>query len=88
MWNGRGGKDLEKFIDKVRGHVSQQAHMSYILQDEIALLWLKHGDPAVVIKKGMIKKINPCLYHISTSQFLIDVVWLYGALQQSVVERG
>ena len=88
LWNGRSGKDLEKFIDKVTGHVAQQAHMGYLLLEPIAHLWLKYGDAEAVLQIGMSKKIHPSLHHISPTQFVLDVVWLYGALQASIVERG
>ena len=87
-WNGRCGKDFEVFIDRVTGHVAQQSHMGYLLLDKVAQLWLKYGSETVVLKCALKKKIHPSLHHISPSQFICDVVWLYGALQQSITGRG
>ena len=87
-WNGKGGLEREKFIDKFAGHVTQQPHMGYILKEEIAVLWMKHVDPSLVLKLGMNSKIHPSLHHISPSQFIIDIVWLFGAMQQAITGRG
>jgi len=87
-WNGKGGLLFEKFIQQFTGHVTQQSHMGYILTEKIAVLWLCHGDPTIVLQTGIQRKIHPSLIHISPSQFLIDIVWLYGAMQQSITGRG
>jgi len=88
VWNGKGGIEFEKFLDKFTGHVKQQQHMSYILKDEIAVLWMKHGNPQFVIRQGIKDKIHPSLNHISPSQFTSDTIWLFGAMQQAITGRG
>ena len=75
------GKDFEKFIDKFTGHVAQQPHMGYLPHESTVALWIKHGDPEIVLRIGMAKKVHTSMNYISSSQFLSDVVWLYGALQ-------
>ena len=82
------GKKFEKFVDKFQGHVAQQQHMGYILNEGVAALWTLHGDPQVVLRIGMAQKIHQSLHYISHAQFLSDVVWLFGALQQSITGRG
>ena len=88
VWTGKSGKDFEKFIDKFTGHVAQQPHMGYLLHDMTAILWIKHGDPEIVLRIGMAKKVHTSMFYISQAQFLTDVVWLYGALQQAITSRG
>ena len=87
-WNGEAGPPLEKYIDKLKGHVAQQQHLGYILLDSMARLWIKHGDPGTVLLMGMQQRLHPCLSNITTNQFISDIVWLYGALQQSLTGRG
>ncbi len=87
-WNGKCGKDFEIYIDKVTGHVAQQPHMGYLLLDKVAMFWLKYGNETVVLKIALQKKVHPSLHHISPSQFITDVVWLFGAMQQSITGRG
>src|SRR5210317_1344650 len=87
-WNGNAGKPLEDYISKFKGHVAQQDRLGYILKDELHRLWVKHGDPKRVLLIGNRTKINPFLSFISVNQFLFDIVWLYGALQQSLPGKG
>ena len=87
-WNGVGGKDFEDYIDRITGHIAQQPHMGYLLLDTITQLWFKHGEPSIVLKYGIQHKIHPSLQYVSTSQFILDIVWLFGALQQSLTTRG
>ena len=84
QWTGKGGTDFEKYIDRVTGHIAQQTHMGYLLLDPIALLWLKHGEPTCVLKLGIESGLHPSLHHVSASQFVMDIVWLFGAMQQSI----
>src|SRR5210317_1780142 len=51
-------------------------------------LWVKHSDPKRVLLIGIRTKIDPFLSFISVNQFLFDIVWLYGALQQSLLGKG
>jgi hypothetical protein len=88
QWNGKGGFDFEKYIDKVTGHIAQQPHMGYLLLDSIALLWLKHGEATIVLKTGIQRGLHPSLHHVSASQFITDIVWLFGAMQQLITLRG
>ena len=37
---------------------------------------------------GMQQRLHPCLSNITTNQFISDIVWLYGSLQQSLTGRG
>ena len=53
VWMGKGGQEFEQYIDCFTGHVSQQQHMGYLLNEKVAILWLKHGSPEVVICIGM-----------------------------------
>ena len=46
---GKGGQEFECYIDRFTGHVSQQQHMGYLLNEKVAILWIKHGSPEVVI---------------------------------------
>ena len=87
-WNGKSGNALESFIDKFTGHIIQQSHMGYILNDKIAILWLKHGDAEIVLRLGMQRNLHTSLTYISPTQFEIDVQWLYGALKQCLTIRG
>ena len=87
-WNGKAGDSLERFLDRVEGHINQQPLMSYILMDEIARLWMKHGNAETVLLLGMQRKLHPALHCVSPSQFINDVVWLFGALQQAITSRG
>ena len=87
-WNGKSGLHLERFIDQFAGHVTMQTHMGYILLEEIALLWLKHGDATVVLSMAMQRGVHPCLRHVSAKQFIEDVVWLFGAMKQAITNRG
>ena len=50
QWLGKGGATFESYIDRITGHIAQQPHMGYLLLDTIALLWLKHGEPSIVLK--------------------------------------
>jgi len=88
VWNGKGGIEFEKFLDKFTGHVKQQQHMSYILKEQIAILWMKYGDAKYVIRVGMQERVHPSLAHISPSQFVSDTVWLFGAMQQAITGQG
>src|SRR5210317_2334555 len=87
-WNGNAGKPLEDYISKFKGHVAQQDRLGYILKDELHRLWVKHGDPKRVLLIGIRTKIHPFLSFISVNQFLFDIVWLYGALQQTLPGKG
>ena len=62
--------------------------MSYLLLNSVILLWLKHGVPKVVLQAGIQNNLHPSLAFISPSQFVNDVIWLYGAIQQSIIGRG
>ena len=62
--------------------------MGYLLLDQIALLWLKYGDTRAVLTVGIEKGLHASLSHISPSQFMIGVLWLYGACKQSILLRG
>ena len=84
----KGGVTFESYINRVIGHISQQPHMGYLLLDSIPLLWLKHGKPTIVLKSGIQCRLHPSLHHVSASQFILDIVWLFGAMQQSVITRG
>ena len=88
IWSGKGGKEFERFIDKFTGHIAQQSHMGYLLLDTTALLWLKYGNPYQVLKIAVAKRIHPSITMISPTQFTSDIVWLYGAMQQSITGRG
>ena len=77
FWNGKSGINLERFIDRFSGHITMQTHMGCILMDDIALLWLKHADPTVVLSMGLQRGIHPCLRHVSAKQFIEDVVWFF-----------
>ena len=88
QWTGKGGTDFEKYIDRITGHIAQQTHMGYLLVEYIALLWLKHGEATQVLKIGLEKRLHPSLQHVPASQFIIYIVWLYGALQQSILLHG
>ena len=72
-WNGKGGIDFEKYLDKITGHVVQQAHMGYLLLDQISLLWLKYGDARIVLTIAIQDGLHASLPHISPSQFMLDV---------------
>src|SRR5210317_519909 len=87
-WNGNAGKPLEDYISKFKGHVAQQDRLGYILKDELHRLWVKHGDPKRVLLIGIRTKIHSFLSFISVNQFLFDIIWLYGALQQSLPGKG
>src|SRR5210317_274479 len=87
-WNGNAGKPLEEYISKFKGHVAQQDRLGYILKDELHRLWVKHGDLKRVLLIGIRTRIHPFLSFISVNQFLFDIVWLYGALQQSLPGKG
>ena len=65
-----------------------QTHMGHILMDDIALLWLKHADPTVVLSMGLQRGIHPCLRHVSAKQFIEDEVWFFGAMKQAITGRG
>ena len=65
-----------------------QTHMGHILLDEIALLWLKHGDATMALGVAMQRGVHPCLRHVSAKQFIEDVVWLFGAMKQAITGRG
>ena len=62
--------------------------MSYLLLDSIAVLWLAHGVPKVVLQMGIQNNLHSSLAYISPSQFVSDVNWLFGAIQQSIIGRG
>ena len=87
-WNGSAGKPLEDYIFKFKGHVAQQDRLGYILKDELHRLWVKHGDPKRVLLMGIRKKIYPYLAFILVNQFLFDIIWLYGSLQQPLPGKG
>src|SRR5210317_247294 len=87
-WNGNAGKPLEDYISKFKGHVAQQDRLGYILEDELHRLWVKHCDPNRVLLIGIRTKLHPLHSFISVNQFLFDIVWLYGALQQSLPGKG
>src|SRR5210317_5540 len=87
-WNGNAGKPLEDYISKFKGHVAQQDRLGYILKDELHRLWVKHGDPKRVLLIEIRTKIHPFLSFILVNQFLFDIVWLYGALQQPLPGKG
>src|SRR5210317_407023 len=87
-WNRNAGKPLEDYISKFKGHVAQQDRLGYILKDELHRLWVKHCDPNRVLLIGIRTKLHPFLFFISVNQFLFDIVWLYGALQQSLPGKG
>ena len=79
---------MEDYISKFKGHVAQQDRLGYILKDELHRLWVKHGDPKRVLLIGIRTKIHPFLSFILVNQFLFDIMWLYGALQQSLPGKG
>src|SRR5210317_1128720 len=87
-WNGNAGKPLEDYISKFKGHVAQQDRLGYILKDELHRLWVKHGDPKRVLLIGIRTRRHPFLSFISVKQFLFNIAWLYGALQQSPPGKG
>ena len=62
--------------------------MSYLLLDSIAVLWLTHGVPQIVLQIGIQNHLHSSLEYISPSQFVNDVNWLFGAIQQSIIGRG
>ena len=62
--------------------------MGCIFLEDIALLWLKHGDATVVLSMAMQRGSHPCLHHVSAKQFIEDVVWLFGAMKQAITSRG
>ena len=81
---GKGGQEFECYIDCFTGHVSQQEHMGYLLNEKVAILWSKHGAPEVVIRIGMAQRAHTSLHFITPGQFATDVMWLHGALLQSI----
>ena len=87
-WNGKSGMQFKNFIDKFHGHVAQQSHMGYLLHDATALLWMKHGNAEIVLRFGMAQHIHTSMHYITPSQFLNDIVWLYGAIQQAITGMG
>ena len=87
-WNGKCGKDFEQFIDQFTGHVNMQPHMGYLLLDTIAVLWLLHGNATTVLTIGIQQKLHPSLVNITPEQFLTDVAWLFGGLQQAINNQG
>ena len=62
--------------------------MGYLLLDQISLLWLKYGDARIVLTIAIQDGLHASLPHISPSQFMFDVLWLYGACKQSILSRG
>ena len=48
----------------------------------------KYGDPQALLRIGTTQKVHQSLKYISNAQFLSDIVWLYGALQQAITGRG
>ena len=87
-WNDHSGKSFEDFVFRFKGHVNQQPNMGYIILDTIGFLWAHHGDPHHFLSLGIHNQVHPSLHHISTIQFQNDIVWLFGALQQALVDRG
>ena len=87
-WNGRSGADFESCISKFRGHVNQQSSMGCLLHDGIGRLWLKCGSPEKVLMLGMQRKLHPHLQCVTAKQFVMDITWLHGAMQQSITGRG
>ena len=84
VWMGKGGQEFERYIDQFTGHVSQQQHMGYLLNEKVAILWIKHGSPEVVIRIGMAQRVHTSCHFITPAQFATDVMWLHGALLQSI----
>ena len=62
--------------------------MGYLLLDPLAILWLKHGEASMVLKIGIQCCLHPSLHHVSTSQFIPHIAWLFGAMQQYITHRG
>ena len=63
-----------EFIHQFAEHVTMQTHIGHILLEDIARLWLKHGDTTVVLSMAMHRDIHPCLHHVSVKQFIEAVV--------------
>ena len=59
-----------------------------MLHPEVHRLWLKHGDPYQVLFKGLQQNIHVHLTYITVYQLKSDIMWLFGALQGSLLHKG
>ena len=87
-WKGDSDKSLEDYVNNIKGHIAQQDKLAYILHPEVHRLWLKHGDPYQVLFKGLQQNIHVHLTYIMVYQFKSDIMWLFGALQGSLLHKG
>ena len=87
-WKGDLDRSLDDYINKVNGNIAYKDKIAYSLQPEVHQLWLKHGDPYQVLLKGLQQNIHVHLTYITVYQFKSDIMWLFGALQGSLLHKG
>ena len=83
-WTGSSTSNFEEFLGDLNAHISQQIHLTNIIQPPFIALWLKYGVVSQVLGLARRMNISHSLNYITEEQFMYDINWLFGALKQAI----
>ena len=64
--------------------MEQQTGMGCILHPLTIKTWLTAGDAESVLIRLQAQQVHPYIHFIDALQFKMDIIWVYGALLQSI----
>ena len=70
-WTGSSTSNFEEFLGDLNAHISQQIHLTYIIQPPFIALWLKYGVVSQVLELARRMKLSYSLDYISEEQFIM-----------------